>query len=288
LDKREPKLVEGAKTALFVKGSTTSELVVDAMKDLVWFTPINAAILYLPLKRHQLILQKKKPSLQYALKRPNAVLFSKRNDLHPFDDPRPLEFLSNKNDSSIIAFASHSKKRPHNLVIARMFDHQLLDLVELGVVRGLPSSAFPDVKQPMVGNRPVLVFQGDMFEVNETYKSIKNVLVDFFRGEVADMVNLKGVEHVLSVTVEPSGKLQIRGYHVKLLKQQVTLPGAEGPAVTSSKLPKVALVECGPSLELEVRRTRFADASLYKEALKVPQELKVRSTKRHTSPKPNN
>ncbi|KAJ3411304.1 rRNA-binding ribosome biosynthesis protein rpf2 [Chytridiales sp. JEL 0842] len=215
----------------------------------------------------------------YAMKQPNAVLFSKRNDLHPFDDPRPLEFLSSKNDAALIAFASHSKKRPHNFIIARMFDHQVLDLVEFGIVRELPTSAFEGVPQPLVGHKPVLVFQGDLFEVNETYKSIKNVLVDFFRGEVADMVNLKGVNHVLGVTVETSGNIQIRGYHVKLLKRQVTLPGAEGPAVTSSKLPKVALEECGPAIEFELRRTRFGDAATYKEALKVPAELKQKKVK---------
>jgi ribosome production factor 2 len=35
LDKREPKEVEGEKTAIFVRGNSTSEKVRDAMKDLV-------------------------------------------------------------------------------------------------------------------------------------------------------------------------------------------------------------------------------------------------------------
>lgn len=35
LDKREPKEVEGEKTAIFVRGNSTSEKTRDAMKDLV-------------------------------------------------------------------------------------------------------------------------------------------------------------------------------------------------------------------------------------------------------------
>jgi len=41
----------------------------------------------------------------------------------PFPPPFPLQY------------ASHSKKRPHNLVIGRMFDFHLYDMVELGVER---------------------------------------------------------------------------------------------------------------------------------------------------------
>ena len=69
-------------------------------------------------------------------------MFSKKNDIKPFDDFKQFEFLSQKNDNSLFCFASHTKKRPHNLVFARMFDYQLLDMIELGVNNYTPSSNF--------------------------------------------------------------------------------------------------------------------------------------------------
>ena len=67
------------------------------------------------------------------MKKPDAVVLSKRNHLRPFEDPRDLEFFCQKNQSAFIIISSHSKKRPHNIVMARMYDHQLLDMIEWGV-----------------------------------------------------------------------------------------------------------------------------------------------------------
>jgi ribosome production factor 2 len=60
-------------------------------------------------------------------------MFSKKNALHPFEDPHPLEFYSERNQAAFIVLASHSKKRPHSLVFARMYDGQLLDMIEVGL-----------------------------------------------------------------------------------------------------------------------------------------------------------
>ena len=60
-------------------------------------------------------------------------MYKKKNIVRPFEDVSKIEFFSQKCDASLFAFGSHNKKRPDNLVIGRMFDHQLLDMVEFGV-----------------------------------------------------------------------------------------------------------------------------------------------------------
>jgi ribosome production factor 2 len=82
LTKREPKLIENPRVALLVRGQKTSGLVNSALTDL------------------------------FMLKKPYAVHFKRHNAVHPFEDVTSLEFLCQKNDASIFAFGTHSKKRP--------------------------------------------------------------------------------------------------------------------------------------------------------------------------------
>jgi len=68
-----------------------------------------------------------------SIKKPYSIMFSKKNAIHPFDDQSSLEFFSQKNDASLFCVGTNSKKRPNNLVFVRMFDYQVLDMIELGI-----------------------------------------------------------------------------------------------------------------------------------------------------------
>lgn len=41
--------------------------------------------------------------------------------------------MCNKYDCSLFVTGMHSKKRPNNLVIGRLHDHEILDMHELGI-----------------------------------------------------------------------------------------------------------------------------------------------------------
>ena len=103
LEAREPKAIENAKKALFLKGTKSSDRLRRCMRDLG------------------------------ALKRPNVEFYVKRNDIKPFEDATRLEGFAKRTDSGLFAFGSHSKKRPDNLVLGRLYDQSLLDMIELGV-----------------------------------------------------------------------------------------------------------------------------------------------------------
>ncbi|KAI8901654.1 Brix domain-containing protein [Globomyces pollinis-pini] len=238
--KKEPVADEGAKTAVFLKGTSTSQIVTDALKDL------------------------------YALKKPDGVMFSKKNDIHPFDDHKPLEFLSQKNDASMFVFGSHSKKRPHNLVIARMFDYQMLDMIELGIQNMKTLEEFDSAKATL-GNRPLIIFNGENWDSTDELRTVKSMFLDLFTGDTsAEQINLAGISHLITFTCvgNPSSpcRFLMNTYNIKLMKSGV-------------KLPRVELEEMGPSFEFIQRRCTLANIDMMKESLRTPNLNKPRKEK---------
>ena len=81
-----------------------------------------------------------------CLKRPHAVAFNKKNDIHPFDtnskSVASLEFWSTKNDASLFVIGQTTKKRPHGLTFVRMYDGKVLDIVEVGVDNWVSMASF--------------------------------------------------------------------------------------------------------------------------------------------------
>jgi len=226
LQKREPKAVENRKTALFIKGKNCSKLLMDCMKDLD------------------------------RLKRPATVSYNRKNDIRPFEDFSKLEWYGKKNDASLFMFGSHNKKRPHNMVIGRLYDYQMLDMIELGVENYVALSEFKNSKIA-ASTKPCLLFAGEEFSNvgNIEMQRLKNLLIDFFRGPEVEQVRLAGIEHAIQFTSLGEDKVLLRSYKILMKK-------------SGQRTPRIELEEIGPSLDLKLRRTHIASQDLYKTACK--------------------
>lgn len=232
--KREAKIVEDAKVAICIKGSTASQYANDAMKDL------------------------------YMLKKPDAALMQKKNAVLPFEDVTPIEKFCQKSNASLFMFVSHNKKRPHNLVMGRTFEHNLLDMIELGIENYKSLKEFK-VDKIASGLKPMLVFNGELFENNHQYGRIQNLLVDMFQREPVPNIRLQGLEHVLSFTAFEN-KIYLRSYKTLLKK-------------SGTRIPRIELVEIGPRMDFTIRRIKFASDDLFKQSCKKPKALKVKKKK---------
>lgn len=89
-----------------------------------------------------------------------------------------------KKEAALFGVGSHSKKRPHNVVIGRTFDYNVLDMIELGAEEYKAMGEFQNMKV-LAGLKPCLVFNGPAWELNTELKRLKSIFVDFFHREKA-------------------------------------------------------------------------------------------------------
>ncbi|XP_009774712.1 ribosome production factor 2 homolog [Nicotiana tabacum] len=230
LEKRAPKLVETGKKTLILHGTKTSQVLNEVMTEI------------------------------YHLKRDNSVKYTRKNDnVRPFESggEASLEFFSLKTDCSLFVYGSHSKKRPNNLVIGRTYDHHVYDLVEVGVeeFKSMKSFKYDKNLAPKIGSKPFFTFIGEGFESVEELKHLKEVLLDLFHGEVVTNLNLAGLDRVYVCTAVSPKKVFLTHCALRLKK-------------SGTVVPRIELVEVGPSMDLVVRRHRLPDDSLKKEAMK--------------------
>ncbi|KAJ6257722.1 LOW QUALITY PROTEIN: hypothetical protein Dda_7510 [Drechslerella dactyloides] len=240
---REPKLVENEKTTLFLRGTSASGIIQDALGDL------------------------------HSLKKPHAVKFQKKNAVHPFEDASALEFFSRKNDASLMVFASHSKKRPHNLTFIRFFDYQVLDMVEL-LLDGETFRKMTDFKNAKagVGLKPLLSFSGTIFDTNPTYTHLKLLLLDFFHGHTVTEVDVEALQYTIAISAanatdeDPLPKIHLRSYMLRTQR-------------SGHKLPRVELEEMGPRMDFRIGRRQLAAEDTMKLAMARAKTQEMRTKK---------
>ncbi|XP_036340944.1 ribosome production factor 2 homolog [Rhagoletis pomonella] len=235
---REPQLIESTRNMLFVDGRKCGGDIKSCMKDL------------------------------QQLRKPLLKVLNRKNDITPFDDPSSLEFLTMKNDCALFAFGSTSKKRPNNLVLGRIFENEVLDMIELGIKHYTAMSEF---KTEKIGTnvKPCLIFNGPRWNQTEELRRFRNLLLDTFHKDKVDAIRLQGIEHVISFTCTEDLAILMRSYKIMLKK-------------SGQKTPRIELVEIGPSADFSIRRTKIASEDLYKQARKQPKQLQPKKKKNLT------
>ncbi|KAK4545730.1 hypothetical protein LTR36_002684 [Oleoguttula mirabilis] len=246
LDNKGPQITENPRTTLFLRYTTCSDILQLVLADL------------------------------YALKRPLAVKFSKKNNIHPFEDPSSLEFFSEKNDASQMVFASHSKKRPHSLTFVRFFGFKVLDMIEMSVetetMRTL--AQFKNAKAA-VGLKPLLSFSGSAFEspTANAYTLAKSIFLDLFKGPDVQNIDVEGLQYMIHFSVDEDDSeevkpmIHMRCYLIKTKKNP------------NSTTPRVEVEEMGPRIDFKMGRIKEAEPDMLKEATRKPKGQEPRTKK---------
>ncbi|KAL0230642.1 hypothetical protein PCE1_004199 [Barthelona sp. PCE] len=228
LEGREPLIIENEKKLLLIRASTADEISQMVLKE------------FLALKPHA-----------------SVKLFKKSNDFNPFEDFSSIEHWSAKFDASLFMYASHSKKRPQNLVFGRLFNYEMLEFLELGLIGYDPAEFFEVQRRYTASVRPFLVFHGDHWSNDERYVRLQSIFMDIFHFAQDTQMNLLDMQHVIYFVAGPNGTVCMRHYQVRMRK-------------SGRKEPRIELENVGANIDMEFRRVSYADPEILKMALKKP------------------
>lgn len=209
-----------------------------------------------------------------ALKKPDIKKFSKKNDIRPFEDASQLEFFSEKNDTSLMVFSSHNKKRPNTLTFARFFNHKVFDMVELSIQDNYKLiSDFKKLTFTM-GLKPMFTFNGPEFDTHPVFIHLKSLFLDFYHGDDTDLQDVAGLQQIIALSVgeieDPNTKtlplLHFRVYKLKTYK-------------SGQKVPRVELEEIGPRFDFKIGRRVTPSPDMEKDAYAKPKQLQAKEKK---------
>lgn len=242
LKKRLPKIVEDPRSLLVIRGQKCSNDATMLLRDL------------------------------HKVRQPLATLFMRKHGEHPFEDTAHIENMCVKNDHSLFAFGSTSKKRPFRLILGRLFADKLLDMQEFGVSGYKATSSFHAGRsEATLGSKPLVLFQGAAFETSETLKRTKSLLLELFSGPRPEKVLLAGIDSVVVCSTYDTASGSVAAATQDGKEPPVEVKRFKVKQVKSgSRLPRVELEEMGPRFILEVDRQKGPDKEKWKQAMKVP------------------
>jgi ribosome production factor 2 len=158
-----------------------------------------------------------------------------------------------------------------------LYDGHVLDMVEVGVTK---FESMHDCQRRAKTTSasafwaPFILFQGEEFAnapEGGDVATLKDLLLDMFRGQPAQTMDLEAIDLALVFTCLPDKAIQMRGYRILFTKG------------SGNGSPQIELLEHGPNVDLEIRRFRAAAPNLAKLARKQPKLPGSGKTKNVTS-----
>lgn len=147
----------------------------------------------------------------------------------------------------------------------------MLDMLEVYVVKETARTlAQFKSEKCKVGLKPLLSFSGAQFEspVASQYTLAKSIFTDFFRGGESATVDVEGLQLMISFTAAEDAHdgspamIQMRCWRI-ITKR------------SGQRVPRVEVEEMGPRIDFIVGRSKEAEASAWKEAMKKPKGVEV-------------
>ena len=151
-----------------------------------------------------------------------------------FKDAHTVEYFCEKNNTSLFGYTSDTKKRPMNLVLGSLFNHKILDMFEFEVVNYVPMEYFSKDVKIASCMKPVVIFQGDVFETDFQLERMRKYFLDLLRLHNVDEVSINDLRRIVIISAGEDKEIKLRAFQV------------EGP-INEYSLDKLSMTEVGPS-----------------------------------------
>ena len=230
LEKKESILQNDPKHTVFMRGNNCSQVTQDAMKELHKMRDLNIS----------------------------KCLMQKKNEIYPFEDVSRLERVADRHDAAFVIFGSHNKERQHNMIFNRMFNHQVLDMIEVGVDSCTTMQTFGNIESIEIGQQPILIFQGEVFDLSQNHIRFKNMMLDLFRIKHLRNINILIAQRIIVFTAKTmDGSILMQQFESGKINEGLAGEG------------KIETKEIGPKIGMTIRRVRHPDNDAWKAATKV-------------------
>jgi len=101
-----------------------------------------------------------------------------------------------------------------NLIMGSTFNFKAMDVFEFEISNFIPIEFFATKVQVDSYMKPVIVFQGDIFETDFQYERIKKFFLDFFRIQDMDEVVISELRKVIVISAAEDKEIKIRTFQI--------------------------------------------------------------------------
>ena len=227
-----PKLIEDPKQSIFINTQSANEITRLALNEI------------------------------YLLRKDYSTKLTKKELIHNIAENKlDVQFLCEKNNASLFSFATDTKRNPMSITFGSLFNHEILDYFEFEITNFVPCEYFKAFTQIDTYMKPVLIFQGEIFESNFEFERVKKFFIDFFRLYPVENAVISELRRVIVFTCDNDEQI------IKLRCYQVNGNIEEGT------FKDVTLEEIGPSFDFKKKHFELANIDLYNKALKQPKAV---------------
>jgi ribosome production factor 2 len=155
------------------------------------------------------------------MRRDHSKKLSKKNILN--SDQQEIEFFCTQNDTSIFCYTSDTKKKPMNLTMGNLFANKVLDQFEFEVANFIPIEYFSKNIEVDSYMKPVVIFQGDLFENDFELDRVRKFFLDFFKITDLEEVDIGDLRRVVVISVSEDRELKIRNFQASRFNQYTVI-----------------------------------------------------------------